>query len=99
MVTVAGIVVSELPVALVFDPVGLADHNLAAGIAVEPLVDRLSDRTEVIADRGSIDIQRSEYEAAIRFHARHLREVELGILCRILPIALGPWHPAQLAIV
>ena len=40
VIAVARIVVGELPVALVAKAVGFADHDLAAGIAVEPLVDR-----------------------------------------------------------
>ena len=39
VIAVARIVVGELPVALVPEPVGLTDDDLAAGIAVEPFVD------------------------------------------------------------
>ena len=51
VIAVAGIVVGELPVALVLEAVGLADHDLAAGVAVEPFVDRLLDRPEIIDQR------------------------------------------------
>ena len=44
MIAVAGIVVGELPVAVVFQPIGLADRDLAAGMAVEPFVERASSR-------------------------------------------------------
>ncbi len=99
VVAVARIVVGEFPVALVFDPVGLADHDLAARIAVQPFVDRLSDRTEMLTDRRRRRVQCPEDEAAIGFHARHLREVELRIFGKVFTIALGPWHAAQFAIV
>ena len=42
VIAVAGIVVGELPVAFVAEPVRLADDDLAAGLAVEPFVDRLA---------------------------------------------------------
>ena len=44
MIAVAGIVVSQLPVAFVFEPVRLADDDTPARMAVEPLVDRAGDR-------------------------------------------------------
>jgi hypothetical protein len=40
VVAVGGIVVGELPVAAVHQPVGFAHHDLAAGMAVKPFVDR-----------------------------------------------------------
>ncbi len=96
MVAVAGIVVGELPVALVFEPVGLAHHDLAAGIAVEPFVDRAGDAAEIVEERRRVGIERAEDEAAIAVDARHLRDVELRVL-EIAGIAVRPRHGAQLA--
>ena len=96
VIAVAGIVVGELPVALVFEPVGLADRDLALGLAVEPFVDRLGDGAEIIEQRRRIGIERREDEAAIAVDARHLRDVEFRVL-EIAGIAVGPRHRAQLA--
>ena len=96
MVAVAGIVVGELPVALVLEPVGLAHHDLAAGIAVEPFVDRAGDAAEIIEQRRRVGIERAEDEAAIAVDARHLRDVEFCVL-EIAGIAVRPRHRAQLA--
>jgi hypothetical protein len=45
MIAVAGVVVGELPVAIEPETVGFADDDLAARVSIEPLVDRLLDRT------------------------------------------------------
>ena len=96
VVAVAGIVVGELPVALVFEPVRLAHHDLAAGIAVEPFVDRAGDAAEIVEQRRRVGIERAEDEAAIAVDARHLRDVELRVL-EVAGIAVRPRHRAQLA--
>jgi len=46
VIAVAGVVVGELPVTLVAQPVGLADRDFSAGLTVEPLIDRLGDGPE-----------------------------------------------------
>ena len=96
VIAVAGIVVGELPVALELEPVRLADRDLAAGLAVEPFVDRLGDGAEIVDERRRIGIERREDEAAIAVDARHLRDVELRVL-EVAGIAVRPRHRAQLA--
>ncbi len=98
VVAVARIIVGELPVALVFQPVRLAHLDLAVGLAVEPLVDRLGDGAEIIEERWRIGVERAEDEAAIAVDPRHLRDVELRVL-EVAGIAVGPRHRAQLAAV
>ncbi len=44
VIAVGGVVVGELPVALVLEPVRLGDDHPAAGMPVDPLVDRLTYR-------------------------------------------------------
>ena len=95
VIAVAGIVVGELPVALVPEAVGLAHHDLAAGIAVEPLVDDRGDRAEMLGERQRVQIERAEDEAAIGFDARHLREIVLRV-AHVGGIAVRPRHAAQL---
>ena len=96
VIAITGIVVGELPVALVFEPVGLADRDLAAGLAVEPFVDRPSDGAEIIEQRWRVRVERAENKAAIAVDARHLGDVEPG-LAEVAGIAVGPRHRAQLA--
>ena len=96
VVAVARVVVGELPVALVLDAVRLAHHHLAAGIAVEPLVDDRRDRAEVLDERQRVHVERAEDEAAIGFHARHLRDVVLRV-AQVGRVAVRPRHAAQLA--
>src|SRR4029450_7843469 len=93
---VAGIVVGELPVAFVFEPVRLADANLSLGLAVEPFVDRLGDGAEIVDERGRLGIERREDEAAIAVHARHLRDVVPRVV-EVARIAVGPRDGAQLS--
>ena len=96
VIAVARVVVGELPVALVLDAVRLAHLELAAGIAQHPVVDRLRDRPEVLDERQRIHVERAEDEAAIALHARHLRDIVLGI-AHVAGITVRPRHAAELA--
>ena len=95
VVTVCRVVVRELPVALELEPARFRHLYAPAGVAVEPLVDRLLRRTEIVRQRGGIGVQRAEDEAAVALDARHLREAELVVL-EIAGIAFGPGHAAEL---
>ena len=57
VVAVAGIIVSELPVAFVLKSIGFADGHLAAGVPVQPFVDRLFDRAKMFDDRNGPDVK------------------------------------------
>ncbi len=96
MVAVAGIVVGELPVALVFESVRLADANLSLGLSVEPFVDRFGNGAEIVEERGRIGIERGKDETAIAVHAWHLRNVVLGIV-EVARITVRPRNGAQLS--
>jgi hypothetical protein len=96
VIAVAGIVVSELPVALVFEPVRLAHRDFALGLAVQPFIDRLGDGAEIVEQRRRVGIERGEDEPAIAVDARHLRDIELGVL-EVAGIAVRPRHGPQLA--
>ena len=72
VITVARIVVGELPVALVPKPVRFAHDDLAAGIATKPLVDDCGDGPEMLVERQRVEVERAENKTVVRFHARHL---------------------------
>ena len=97
VIAVAGIVVGELPVALEFEPVGLAHCDFSLGLAVEPFVDRPGDRPEIVEQRRRIAVERGEDEAAIALDPRHLRDVEFGVL-EVAGVAVGPRHARSLPV-
>src|SRR6185312_1948695 len=88
----------ELPIALEFEPVRLAQPDLAAGIAVDPFVDRLGDGPQPVAQNRRVAVHGAEDEAAIALDAADLHEIELRIL-EVAGIAVGPGHTEQLAAV
>ena len=98
VIAVGGVVVGELPVALVLEPVRLAESNAAPGVPVEPFVDRFGRRTQVLGERRRSGIQRPEHEASVALDPRHLRQVELRIP-EVARVAVGPGNAAQLAAV
>src|SRR6266852_4513913 len=96
MIAVAGVIVGELPVALVSEPVRLADRDLSAGLAVEPLINRLGDRAEIFEQRRCIGIESCKNESTIAVDARYLRDIEFRIL-EVAGISVGPGDPPQLS--
>ena len=96
VIAVAGIVVGEFPVALVFEPVRLAHRDLPAGLPVEPFVERFRDRAEIVDQRRRLRVERGENEAAVALDARHLRHVEFRI-GEVASVTVRPRHRTQLA--
>src|ERR1700730_8572615 len=94
VIAVAGIVVGELPTALVAQPVRLAHRDLAAGLPVQPFIDRPSDGAEVFQQRGRLGIESCKDESAVAVHARYLRHVEFRVL-EVASVAVGPRYGAQ----
>ncbi len=94
MIAVAGIVVGELPIAFEAEAVGLADHDPAPGIAIEPFVDHSRDRPEMLGERQRVEIERTEDETAIGLHARHLRQIVFRI-AHVTGVAVRPGYAAQ----
>src|SRR6266852_8065709 len=96
VIAVTGIIVGKLPVALVSKPVRLADRNLSARLAVEPLIDRPGDRAEIFQQRRCIGIESCENESTIAVDARYLCDIEFCIL-EVTGIAVGPGDGPQLS--
>src|SRR5258706_11287570 len=65
-------------------------------MTIEPFIDRLRDRPEIVDKRRHIRIERCKDETAIALDTRHLRDVELRFL-EVAGIAVGPRHGAKLA--
>src|SRR5689334_17072014 len=65
MIAVAGIIVGKLPVALEAQAVRLAYRDPAAGLPVEPFVDRGGNRAKIFAKRWGIRVESGEDESAI----------------------------------
>src|ERR1700685_3465882 len=97
MVSVARIVVGQFPVALVSEPICLADEHLAARIAVQPFVDWLLDRTEMPQQRWRGHVERAKNEAAVRVDPRHLGEIILVVADQLAGKAVRPRYATELA--
>ena len=96
MIAVAGVVIGELPVALVSETICLADRNLSAGLAVEPLIDGLGDCAEIFEQRRRIGVESCENKSTVAIDAWYLCHVEFRIL-EVTGIAVRPRHGAQLS--
>ena len=96
VIAVGRIVVDQFPVAVQLQAIGVAQRDPASGMAIEPLFERTRDRTEIIRQRRSRDVQRPENKAAERFDPRNLREVESGVADAI-GVSLRPRDAAELS--
>src|SRR5262245_52774939 len=65
-------------------------------MTIEPFIDRLGDRPEIIEKRRRVPVQGREDEAAIAVDARYLRDIELRVF-EVARVTIGPGHRAQLA--
>src|ERR1700691_2299864 len=94
VITIAGIIIGELPIRLEAKAVRFADHDPAPGIAVEPFVDDRRDRSEMLGERQRVQIKRTEDKTAIRLNARHLRQIVFWI-AHVLGVAVWARYTAQ----